>query len=396
MKFAVTIEEIEKWTADMVRIPSYPGIPNQEMEVAKYIKSVFDAEGIDCHIDELDDGRANAVAVLKGKGTGKSLMLCGHTDTVPPYDMEDALEPWTENGCLHGRGANDMKGELAAAMAALISLKRQGKQLDGDLILAAVADEEEGSLGCIRLIQTGYTADACVICESLDMDKIAVLQKGLEWYQIDFKGRTVHGGSWREGINAIEKASHFIALVEQELRPKLEQRTAKYGADSTVNIAVIKGGSQPSTVAGECQILLDRRFLPGSEPYETVTAELQEMLDRLAAEDPDFHATLSIYPPSIMVDGFVHQGFITDENHPLVTKLHKAVKDIWGVEPQNSAGKCWTDGGLVSHYAKIPTVVYGPNNMALCHSKEEMVVLDELLACGKIYQQLAESFCVAD
>ena len=74
MKFAVTIEEIEKWTADMVRIPSYPGIPNQEMEVAKYIKSVFDAEGIDCHIDELDDGRANAVAVLKGKGAGKNTL----------------------------------------------------------------------------------------------------------------------------------------------------------------------------------------------------------------------------------------------------------------------------------------------------------------------------------
>ena len=395
MSFAVTVQEIEKWTADMVRIPSYPGIPDQEMAVAKYIKSVFDTEGIHCHIDELEDGRANAIAILKGNGTGRSLMLCGHMDTVPPYDMENALDPWVENGCLHGRGANDMKGELAAAMAAMISLKRQGKQLAGDVILAAVADEEEGSLGCIRLIQAGYTADACVICESLDMDKVAVLQKGLEWYQIDFIGRTVHGGDMHLGINAIEKASHFISLVENELKPKLKQRTAKYGAESTVNIAVINGGTQPSSVAGNCRLLLDHRFLPGIETYASATAELQEMLDKLAAEDPDFHAVLSVYGPSIMKDDFFHPGFITDENDPLVTNIRAAITDILGVIPQNVAGKCWTDAGLIGHYTKIPVVVYGPNNMALCHSKEEMVVLDELLSCAKIYQQLAETYCVA-
>ena len=393
MSFAVSRSEIEKWTADMVRIPSYPGIANQEMEVAKYIKSVFDAEGIDCHIDELDDGRANAIAVLKGTGEGKSLMFNGHTDTVPPYDMDRACDPWVEGNFLHGRGANDMKGELAAAMAALISLERRGVELAGDVILCAVADEEEGSLGTIRMLQAGYTADACVICESLAMDSISVLQKGLEWYQIDFTGKTVHGGAFRQGINAIEKASHFVSLVENELKPALEKRTMKFDTESTVNVAVIRGGTQPSTVAGQCQILLDRRFLPVVEPYESVTAELQGMLDRLAAEDPDFHAELSIYGPSVMKDGFVHQGFITDENDPLVTDLRQAVSAVLGKEPKLVSGPCWTDGGLVSHYGKIPTVVYGPSGLDRCHSKEESVDLDELYACARIYQQLAESYC---
>lgn len=393
MNFAVSRSEIEQWTAEMVRIPSYPGIPNQEMEVAKYIKSVFDAEGIDCHIDELDDGRANVIAVLKGNANGRSLMFNGHTDTVPPYDMERACEPWVEGNLLYGRGANDMKGELAAAMAALISLKRQGRQLAGDVMLCAVADEEGGSLGCVRLLQAGYTADACVICESLAMDSISVLQKGLEWYQIDFIGKTVHGGSFRLGINAVEKASHFISLVEQELKPVLEKRTDKFGVESTVNIAVIRGGTQPSTVAGECQILLDRRFLPGKESYEEVTNELQALLDRLGAEDPDFHAELSVYAPSIMEDGFVHQGFITDENDPLVTELTQAVTQVLGEQPKLVAGPCWTDGGLVSYYGKIPTVVYGPNGLERCHSKIEAVDLDELYACAQIYAQLAERYC---
>ena len=393
MNFAVSRNEIEKWTADMVRIPSYPGIPNQEMKVAKYIKSVFDAEDIECHIDELDDGRANVIAVLKGKGTGRSLMLNGHTDTVPPYDMENACDPWIEDGIMHGRGTADMKGELAAAMAALISLKRQGKQLAGDLIFAGVADEEEGSLGCIRMIQAGYTADACVVCEGLGLGNIAVIQKGLEWYQIDFKGKTMHGGSASEGINAIEKASHFITLVEQELKPRLAERTANLGAESTVNIAVIKGGTQPSTIAGECQILLDRRFLPGTEPYETVTAELQELLNRLVADDPEFRAELSIYPPSLMKDGFVHQGFITDENDPLVVTLAEATKEIRGKKPVNMACPCWTDGGLLGHYVNMPVVVFGPEGLSHAHSKEEAICIDELVDCAKIYQQLAEGYC---
>ena len=226
------------------------------------------------------------------------------------------------------------------------------------------------------------------------MERISVFQKGLEWYQIDFTGKTVHGGSAKLGINAIEKASHFISLVEQELKPALDARTAPYDTESTVNIAVIHGGTQPSTVAGSCQVLLDRRFLPVTERYEDVTAELQALLDRLSAEDPDFHAKLSVYPPSIMKDGFVHQGFVTGEQDPLATSLRAAAAEVLGVAPQFGACPCWTDGGLISYYANIPVVVYGPNGLTLCHSKEEAVNLNELLACAKIYQQLAMTYCV--
>lgn len=393
MNFAVTQQEIEKWTADMVRIPSYPGIPNQEMAVAEYIKSVFDAEGIDCHIDTLDDGRANVIAVLKGTGSGRSLMLNGHTDTVPPYDMENACEPKVENGIMYGRGTADMKGELAAAMAALISLKRQRKQLAGDLVFTGVADEEEGSLGCIRMLQAGYTADACIVCEGLGLDNIAVIQKGLEWYQVDFTGKTVHGSAKDVGINAIEKASHFIAKIEQELKPALLERTAIHNADSTVNIAVIKGGTQPSTIAGTCQILMDRRFLPIGETYESTTGELQAILDDLSATDPDFHAELSVYPPSLMRDGYIHQGFVTAEDDPLVVNLRQAAQEMTGNTPVNMACPCWTDGGLIGHYAKIPVVVYGPTGLVYAHSKDEAIDLEELTKCARIYQRMAELYC---
>lgn len=391
--FYVKEEEICKWTEDMVRIESYPGIPNQEMEVARYIKSIFDAEGIECHIDQLEDGRANVFGVLRGTGNGHSLMLNGHMDTVPPYDMENACVPRTEDGYIYGRGTADMKGELAAAMAALISLKRQGKQLAGDLIFSGVADEEEGSLGCIRMIQAGYKADACVVCEGLGLDNIAVFQKGLEWYQVDFTGKTVHGSALKQGVNAIEKASHFITLVEDKLKPVLAERTAPFGAESTVNIAVINGGTQPSTVAGNCRLLFDRRFLPGSETYEEMTAEIQTLLDELSSADPDFKAELSVYPPSLMHDGFVHQGFITNENDRLVQELKNASRDVCGTEARSMACPCWTDGGLIGHYMKTPVVVYGPSGLVCAHSKDECVSIKELYDCARVYEQLAVNYC---
>lgn len=393
MNYFVAKSEITKWTEDMVRIPSYPGIPCQEMGVAKYIKNIFDNEGIDCHIDLLEDGRANVIAILKGEGTGKNLMFNGHMDTVPPYDMEDALEPWIENGIMHGRGTADMKGELVAAMAAMISIKRQNVKLKGDVIFTGVADEEEGSLGCIRLIQAGYTADACIVCEGLGLNNIAILQKGLEWYQIDFIGKTVHGSASNFGINAIEKATHFISKVENELKPTLKNRTGDFNSESTVNIAVIKGGTQPSTIAGECQVLLDRRFLPSNEKYEDVTSELEEILNSLKEEDTEFNAVLSIYPPSLMKDGFVHQGYITNENDPLVINLSNAIKEITNNDPQYIACPCWTDGGLFGYYSKIPVVVYGPSGLEHAHSKEEAIDLEELVECSKIYQRMIELYC---
>lgn len=127
----VTSEELLEWTRAMVAIPSYSGRKDQEAGVGRYIKEIFDREGIECRIAPLKDGRCNVYARLPGKGGGRSLLLNGHMDTVPAYGMEKAYEPWTdENGFLHGRGTSDMKGPLAAMMGAVIALKRSGAILE--------------------------------------------------------------------------------------------------------------------------------------------------------------------------------------------------------------------------------------------------------------------------
>ncbi len=391
--FAVSEAELTGWVKELVSIPSYPGVPAQEAGVAAYIKSVFDAEEIESWLDPLENGRANVFGRLKGTGGGRTLMFNGHLDTVPPYDMEDACVPTVQNGRMRGRGTADMKGPLAAMMAAAVALKRSSARLAGDVIFAGVADEEGGSLGCIDLIKRGYRADGVIVGEPLGLNNIAVAQKGLEWYQIDFHGRTVHGGNQAAGINAIMKAAAFIDEVRDTLVPALGRRSHPVLGSPTVNIAVINGGTQPSTVAGKCRIQLDRRFLPASESWQSATGELQAILDGLAAKDAEFEAELSVMPASVMQDGFVHQGFETDKNDPLVRGCAESVLRATGKDASLMGCPCWTDGGLLGSYANIPTVVWGPGDIELCHSKEEYIDLSELFVCARAYMEMARSYC---
>lgn len=392
-QFPVSMEEITQWTVHMVSIPSYPGIPAQEHAVAAYIKAVFDREGIPCEIQELPQGRANVIARVAGTGGGRTLLFNGHMDTVPPYDMEDACTPRMVDGCLYGRGTADMKGPLATMMAAVIAVKRLGLSLRGDVVFTGVADEEEGSLGAIHLIESGIKADGVIVGEPLSTPVLGIVQRGLEWYQVDFTGRTVHGGAQSEGINAIEKAGHFLRAVEERLAPALQTLHHPMLGTSSVNIAVIHGGTQPSTVAGHCTVSLDRRFLPNVETYEQVTAGLQALLDELAAEDKDFHAELSVLPASVMERGYVHQGFETSPDDPLVQSCIAGGGAVLDAPPTCAPVPCWTDGGLLSHYGHIPTVVWGPGTMAVCHSKEEHIRPDDMTRCAKAYLETIKRFC---
>lgn len=390
----VSLDEILKWTVELVSIESYSGLPRQEAAVGRYIKDVFDAEGVDCRIAPLRDGRCNVYARIPGAGGGRSLMFNGHMDTVPAYGMEKAYEPWLDGeGRLHGRGTSDMKGPLASMMAAVIAVKRSGVPLAGDLLFCAVADEEEGSLGCIAMIEDGIRADAAIVGEPMGGNAVAITQKGLEWFEFDFTGRTVHGGSYREGINAIFMAVRFIDAVNDRLMPKIQRRALPTVGESTLNIGVIRGGTQLSTVAGECAVQLDRRFLPGEETYEGCCAELQEIVDQLAAEDPQFKCRMKVLESSVMDRGYVHQGFAQSPDEPFVRSIAASFKAATGREAELVGCPCWTDAGLIAHYAKMPVVVYGPGCMALAHSKEEYIETAALEEAYRVYVQAALDFC---
>jgi acetylornithine deacetylase/succinyl-diaminopimelate desuccinylase family protein len=384
-------QELIRSTEELIRIPSYTGIFEQETAVARYIKNRMTNAGINCHLEEVIDGRLNVIAVLPGTGNGKSLLFCGHTDTVPPYDMKEALIPKREGDRIYGRGASDMKGPVASMLEAMIAIQQSGLRLKGDLIFAGVIDEEMRSYGVVDLIEKGISANGAIIGEPSNL-KLCVAHRGLEWFEFCFKGKTVHGAEQAEGINAILKAAHFICAVENELMPRLEKRKDSLLGSSTANIGVIHGGTQLSTVPGECTVSIDRRFLP-EEKYEEVCGDFKELLNHLATDDPEISCEIKIMDVSVMKAGYVHMPLVRATDKNFITLLREKINEAFDQDTEVASFPGWSDAGILSSYGKIPSVVFGPGTTACCHSPLEYITVSDLTKACLAYALIAAEFC---
>jgi acetylornithine deacetylase/succinyl-diaminopimelate desuccinylase len=389
-----TEQEVVELLAALVSFPSHEGIENQETKTAEYIQKFFLREGIQAELIPVEDGRCNVIAVLKGTGEGKSLLFTGHTDTVPPYDMPgNPYEARIEDGCMYGRGTVDMKGGLAWMMMAMAAIKRAGISLSGDLVFAALIDEEAKSLGTRAWLQScDQLPDAAIVAEPTNMD-ICVGHRGLEWFEFRFVGKTVHGARQKEGINAIRKATLFIDKLENELIPKIEKKPPHpiIGSPS-MNYGLIKGGTQPSTVAGDCILQLDRRWIP-SESFEEIVEEYRQVIRELSEEDPQFKAEMKVMDISYMDDKYVHESMDTDPEEPVVKAAEQAIEKIYGAKAVIRAFMAWTDGGLINYYGKVPTIVMGPGEIESAHSATENIRIDTLVPAVRIYAEIACDFC---
>jgi len=218
-------------------------------------------------------------------------MFNGHMDTVPPYNM--VIEPFgaeVKDGYIWGRRTSDMKGPIASMLIAMLAIKRSNYKMKGNIIFTGVLGEEEQSDGTEALVKSGIKADGAIVGEPSNYE-YALGHRGLEWIEIKIKGKAAHGGVPHLGINAISKAAKLITRIEEKLMPKLEERYNEFMGPSILNFGRIEGGSQPSTVADSCSIQIDRRYIPG-ESVESVFNELQEIIDEIKHEDPQFDAEL--------------------------------------------------------------------------------------------------------
>ena len=245
---------------------------------------------------EVREGRPNLLASVDSGRPGPHLVLCGHTDTVPLNRDETGvgLSGAVVGDALQGRGAADMKGALAAMAGALAALHEGPGIGAGKVTLAAVIDEEMESLGAEALIADGLRADGAIIGEPTQ-NRVALGHKGLEWLEIVFKGRAAHGGTPEAGVNAINAAAHFIALVEERLVPRLNAKRHPLLGSPTINCGTIVGGDQPSTVAAQCVLRVDRRSIPG-ETFVSLCAELRALLDEVERRRPGIATDLRRMP----------------------------------------------------------------------------------------------------
>lgn len=376
-------------TKEMVEIKSYSFMENQEEEISKYILDFFTENEITSYRTEIVPGRYNTFAILKGEDSenNPSLLLTGHMDTVPAYDFKEAFTAREDADYLYGRGSCDMKGALAAMMCAMVNIRESGTKLKGDLIFCGAADEEEAGIGTESLIKTGPEATYAVIGEPTKLE-IALGHKGLEWIEISFKGKKVHGGAQKDGVNAIMMAGRFLHKLETEYLPKLEKRTHPVLGTATLNIGTITGGDQPSTVADKCSIRLDRRCLT-DETIAQVYEELQAICDELHEEDPKFEAEIrDVFNGETMP----HIPFCTDENSPLVKAAENALGRE-GMTPVLTCFPAWSDAGFMNALTKSECIVLGPGDLSVAHSIHEKISKRQLLSAVSVYEEMAREIC---
>jgi len=388
-----TEEELIQLTRELIKIPSHSKVKDREREVALYIHEFCRRVGLESELVPVIDQRMNVIVRLEGTGEGKTLMLNGHTDTVPPYEMDiDPFAAELKDGYIYGRGAVDMKGPIASMLITMLAIKRAGIMLKGDVIFTGVIGEEEKSEGTEAVVKSGLKADGAIVGEPSNYE-YAIGHRGLEWLEIEIKGKAAHGGVPELGINAIEKAARLIIEIKEKLYPKLRERFNPKMGPSVMNFGVIRGGNQPSTVADKCIIQIDRRYITG-ETVDSIIGEYQQIIEDLKAKDPDFHAEIKRMPSNLLLSPeFDHLPLETDAGDPIVISVKNGIKEVIGREPEITKRRGWTDAALLSNYAGIPTVVFGPGDISYSHSRNERVAVKDLVNAVKIYFLAIAQFC---
>jgi len=371
---------------DLVRINSVnPGIAANgpgEREIAAYLTCAMTRLGLEAVVFEPQPGRATAVGTLRGSGSGRSLMLNGHADTVGIEGMPDPFSARISNGRLYGRGAHDMKGSLAACLGAVKALVDAGVRLGGDLVVAGVADEECASLGTADLIEH-VDVDGAIVTEPTNLD-ICLAHKGFIWIEVQTEGRAAHGSRFAEGVDANMRMGRFLAGLDQlEQRLRARSRHPLVGPPS-LHAATLRGGSGPSTYADRCTLTIERRTVPGETEAEAV-AEIQAIVDGLAAADPTFRA--SVKPI------FTREPFEVPAEAPIVAALGAAAERVLGRRPPFVGDSPWMDAALLDA-AGIETVVFGPRGQGE-HSAVEWVDLESVVQTAAVLAQAAIEYCSA-
>lgn len=374
--------EIARLTAELVAIESInpdlvPG-GSGEGPIARFVADWCAQAGLETRLQEAAPGRTNVIAIARGSGGGRSLMLNGHLDTVGVAGMRDPHTPRIVDGRLYGRGAYDMKASVAAAMLATARAAKRG--LRGDVIFTAVADEEYASLGT-QAIVGAWKADAAIVTEPTGL-QACVAHKGFVWIDIETRGVAAHGSRPDLGVDAIAKMGHALVALDRLDQNLRAAPTHPLLGSGSIHASLIRGGQELSSYPERCALSVERRTVPG-ETVQQVQSQIDDILKRLAAGDADFKAeartTLSREPFEVSPDA------------PITRAVLEAATDVLGAKPGLSGGLGWMDSAILST-AGIPTVIFGPSG-AGAHAVEEWVDLASAAQCADIYLNVATRFC---
>ena len=377
-------DDLIRTLGDLVRINSInptlvPGAPG-EAEIAGFVARWLSDAGLEVRIDEPEAGRPSVEARLRGSGGGRSLMLNAHMDTVDVAGMAEPFSGDIREGKLFGRGAYDMKGSLAACMAAAKAIARSQTPLRGDLVVAAVADEEYGSIGTAGLLRTLRT-DAAIVTEPTSL-RICRAHKGYLWIEVEVLGRAAHGSRVDLGVDANLRMGRFLVALEGLERELRTRSPHPLVGPPSLHAALLEGGSGLSTYAARSVVRIERRTIPG-ETEAGAVSEIEALLAALRREDPSLQISLRTF--------FSRDSFEIGPLAGIVQTLDAAAKTVLPAPPVHMGDTPWMDSALTAG-AGIETVVFGPHGTG-AHAAEEWVDVESVVQTANVLAATAGTWC---
>lgn len=388
---------------EMIRFESTPGA---EHPVVLLCADWFAEAGCECELAPIPDsivddpeysradtpiaydGRANLIARRPGTGGGRSVIFQSHVDVVPAGEWKQAFVPRDEGGVIYGRGACDAKGQVAAIWLALRVLGELGVGHSGDVLAQIVVEEEVGGNGALALIRQGYRADAVIVLEGSQLN-IHPANRGAIWFRIRIQGSPCHMGRKHEGVSAIDLSYKVIqALYEYEKRIVADSAGypgfERYANPVQVNVGMLHAGTWPAMVAADAVIEGGVGFLP-NRSMEQVKHEVREVVE--SVDDPWLRDHYALDFPKLHNDSYE-----IDYSHPAVLELRQACRDT-GLESEVFGWNVSCDARLYAKVGGMPTIVFGPGNVADAHAVDEKIDFAEVIKASEALARFVCRWC---
>ena len=393
---------------ELVRIPSITG---QEAQVQAHLRKTL--EEMHLEVDEWEtsrdqlqhhpafsddglplQGRSILVGRWRGSNGGRTLILNGHVDVVPPGDPQAwSYSPWSgivRDGLLYGRGSCDMKGGLVSGLLAIRMLQRIGVQPRGDVIVECVIGEETGGVGTLSTILRGYTADAAIVLEPTQL-QLCPVGAGAASFRLHVSGRAAHGSMRMEGVSAIEKFAMIhqaILQLESERHSSFQHPLYKDGLVAPISVGKIQAGDWPSSVPD--LLIAEGRYgiLPGEQ-----ISDARKLFQDKVLRSSEGDSWLREHPP--VIEWF--EGQFEPAETPLdsgMLQLLSAIHhEVTGSHSEMHGVPYGSDLRFFTNYARIPAVLYGPGNVAQAHAANEFIRVDEMIMAARIVAQFIARWC---
>jgi len=352
-----------------------------EAPAARLLAEILRDWGLRVTVAEAAPGRPNVVARAGAARPGApTLMFNGHLDVVGVEGMAHApFDAERREGRLYGRGSADMKAGVAAMCAAAWRAARAG--LGGEVIVAAVADEEFESLGTRALLAAGVRADAAVVTEPTRL-AVCPAHRGFAWIEVTVRGRAAHGSRYDLGVDAIRHAALLMTELDALEAGELVRRTHPLLGRASLHAATIAGGTGWSTYPEACTLRVERRTLPG-ETSDDAVREVEEACARVRSRRPTFEA-------SVQLDGGQRPSDVAPDAP--VARALRAALEAEGHPARVEGMSAWTDAALLND-AGIPAICFGPGDITLAHAAEEWVEVREIEQATAVLARVAETWC---